>query len=108
MRVYIYRERIGVKATGDYNENTGELVVLKGSKVSETIAESKSFRAANPIKKRREAFVKNGKTICDMTFKSPSTAANFVTGRSSNGYEVWRDVKGTKLGMAIGRDNSKE
>ena len=108
MQVYVNKERIGVKATGIYDTKTGELVVLKGSVVSPTISESKSSRAINPIKKKREASVKNGKTICDMKFKSPSTAANFVMGRSSNGYEVWCDEKGIKLGVVLGRNVSKE
>lgn len=37
----------------------------------------------------------------DCRFTSPSTAAQFVTGRSSNGYEVWKVEDGKSLGSYL-------
>ena len=103
MKVYIRKERIGVDAVGEYNPNNGSLIVLKGSKVSNDIASSATFRAAASIAKQRKDTVKENKTICDVAFKSPSTAGNFVTGRSTNGYVAWCDESGQKLKAVLGR-----
>ena len=103
MKVYIKKEKIGVDAVGEYNTRTGELLVLKGSKVSNDIANSEKFRGATAIAEHRKDTVKNNKTICAVSFKSPSTAGNFVTGRSTNGYVAWCDETGKKLKEVLGR-----
>ncbi len=103
MRVYVKKDKIGVDAVGEYDPITGILVVLKGSKVSADIANSEKFRGTASIAKKRKDTVKNNKTICDVSFKSPSTAGNYVTGRSTNGYVVWCDESGRKLKEILGR-----
>jgi hypothetical protein len=45
----------------------------------------------------RETNVKDGKVIKDVCFKSASTAANFVTGSSTNGMLAWKDKDGNNL-----------
>ena len=103
MKVYVRKEKLGVNAMGEYNVETGSLIVLKGSVVSPDIANSEKFRASSSIAKQRKDTVKNNKTVCDVSFKSPSTAGNFVTGRSTNGYVVWCDDSGKKLKDILGR-----
>lgn len=71
--------------------------VLKGSKISSEITYSEKFRGAKSIEKAREGVVDGTLLIKDVTFKSASTAANFVTGTSTNGLKVWKDKKGTTL-----------
>jgi hypothetical protein len=39
----------------------------------------------------------NGIVLKDCSFNSPSTAAQFVTGSSRNGYLVWKTKDGKKL-----------
>lgn len=72
-------------------------VVLKGSKVSDDVAQSEKFGRHKSIISRREIYVKNGIVKENVTFKSSSTAANFITGRSTNGLITWKDENGTKL-----------
>ncbi len=103
MTVYVKKEKINVDAKGEYNIETGMLVVLKGSTVSSDVAKSEKFRSTASIEKKRKDTVKNNKTICDVSFSSPSTAGNFVTGRSTNGYIVWCDETGKKLKDVLGR-----
>lgn len=68
MKVYIVRERSGVNAKGEFDPTTRSLTVLKGN-VLQT----------------------------DVAFKSASTAANFVTGTSTNGLTAWKDKDGKTI-----------
>lgn len=97
MKVYLKRRNGVVDAIAEYNMETKECVVLKGSVVSETIAYSEKFRGAASIEKAREGKIKNGKVVKDVLFKSASTAANFVTGASTNGLVAWKDENGKSL-----------
>lgn len=98
MKVFLKKKNSIANAVGEFDERTKELTVLKGSIVSEDIACSEKFeRAANSIAKRRAICVKDNVVTQDVVFKSPSTAANFVTGRSCNGLLEWKDNDGRKL-----------
>ncbi len=97
MNLFIKR-RTGIDAKARYDVNKQDFVVLKGSKLSNKIANSATFRGAETIAKKRSGVVdENNVLLKDIHFKSSSTAANFVTGYSSNGLEVWRDSKGIRL-----------
>lgn len=96
MKVFIKRNDGGV-AEGEYDIETKQLVVLKGSMITEEIRYSAKFRGAKVIEKRRQGTVKNGKVMKDISFSSASTAANFVTGYSTNGLLAWRDENGRRL-----------
>lgn len=102
MEVYINRKD-GTQAAGEYNSETNALIVLKGSIVSSTVNRSEKFRGTATIERLREEYVKNGIVVEDVTFKSPSTAANFITGASSNGLTVWKDETGKKLKDVISK-----
>ena len=104
MKVYIQSEKTGVNAMGHYNSATKELVVLKGSCVSTDVCQSEKFRSARSVIKMRNEFVKNGVVVVDVPFKSPSSAGNFVTGRSTNGYIAWKDENGVLLRDLIEKD----
>lgn len=97
MKVYLKRRGSNVCAAGEYNPASKELVIKAGSVVSESIAYSEKFRGAKTIEKNREQYTKNGVVTVDVTFKSASTAANFITGSSTNGLVAWKDENGTKL-----------
>ena len=43
----------------------------------------------------------NGNILKNCEFTSPSTAAQFVTGRSTNGYEAWKVEKKLSLGQYL-------
>ena len=97
MNVFLKRERIGADAQGTYNPATKECNVLKGSKVSSVISHAPSFRGAKSVAKSREGTVKNNIVIMDVTFKSCSTAANYVTGSSTDGFSAWKVEDGRTL-----------
>ena len=97
MKVTIKRVKSNVDAIGEFNVDTGTLTVFSGSRLSDHIAFTGKFRGAKTVEKTREGVVENGVLIKDMTFKSASTAANFVTGSSTNGLTTWKTEDGKKL-----------
>lgn len=101
MQVYINSKKSNIDAIGEFNINTRELLVLKGSKVSDSIAYSEKFRGAKSIEKQRNGKIKNNILIENISFKSPSTAANFVTGRSTNGLIAWKNKEGKTIKIIL-------
>lgn len=91
------RTKAGVNATGDYDPVTKALTVKKGSTVSPDVHTTGKFRSANSVKKYRELYCDGIVTKEDVIFKSASTAANFVTGRSTNGLVTWKNKDGMTL-----------
>ena len=78
------------------------LVVKKGSRVSEKIAANVNLIV---LKKRKECVSSDYITKEDVSFRSPSTAAAFVSGNVSNGFRVWKVEKSIDLGKY--RENKK-
>lgn len=97
----LYLRSKNADAVAEYNPSTRVFIVKKGSRVSPDISHSEKFRGAKTIEKNREQYVRDGIVIKDATFKSSSTAANFVTGRSTNGLTVWKDKNGISLKMIL-------
>jgi len=91
------KEKMGVDAMATYNPETKECVVLKGSKVSKTISQAPTFRGAKSVEKYRADTVKNYVVTKDVHFKSCSTAGNYVTGRSTDGFGAWKVEDGRTL-----------
>jgi len=105
MTLYLKRNKNNISATGEYNPSTKQFVVLKGSRVSDKIAFTEKFRGAKTIEKNRTDIVRDNIVIKNITFKSSSTAANFVTGSSTNGLIAWKDKEGRTLKEIIGEAN---
>lgn len=97
MKLFLNTRNRRFEAVAEYDMKTGMFVVLKGSRVSDNVSFSPAFRGAKSVEKRRELFVKNCVVQEDVCFRSSSTAANFVTGNSTNGPSSWRDERGRKL-----------
>ena len=109
MKLYIKGKRNSTNAIAEYDVINGKFVVLKGSVVSNTIAHSSTFRGAKSIEKQRaNGNVIDGVVDKDVVFKSPSTAANFVTGASTNGLIAWKNEKGTSLKELLKKDGHDE
>ena len=107
MKVYLRKNRTDdIDAQGLYNSESRTLTVLRGSLVSRTIHYTDKFRGAKTIDNLRKEYVKDRIVIKDVIFKSASTAANFVTGGSTNGLITWKTESGKTLKEAI-RDNSE-
>ena len=97
MKLYLKSRKKLYNATAEYDINTGEIVVLKGSVLSENVVSTGSFRGTRPILKAREGCVNDNILLENKYFKSSSTAANFVKGSSSNGLICWKDKNGNTL-----------
>jgi len=108
MRLYLERKRTNVKAVAEFDEQSGTFTVLKGSIVSDTIAHTGKFRGAKSIENSRTGTVSNGKVIKDVAFKSSSTAANYVTGSSTNGLTAWKNDKGVTLKDLLSKEKTDE
>ena len=79
------------RAVGEYDSNTGKVTVLKGSVVSETIAQ---FKETETIRLLRNKYTdEEGILLQDVVFNSPSSAAAFVSGYSVNGLTAWHVEK---------------
>jgi hypothetical protein len=101
MKVILSNRANTYSARGTYDPSTKTLIVKAGAKVSVDISYSPTFRGRKTIEKLRAQFVVDGITQEDVTFKSSSTAANFVTGKSSNGMILWKTEDGTPLKNSI-------
>ena len=97
MKLYMKRKNKTIEAVAEYDLENGSVTVLKRSTVSANIAYSEKFRGAKSIEKSRSEYVENGIVIKDAYFKSASTAANFVTGSSTNGLTAWKSEIGKTL-----------
>ena len=97
MKLYIRRVKSGIDAVAEFDARTRTVTVLKGSRVSDVIAHSEKFRGAKSIEKSRAQYVQDSVVVKNAVFKSASTAANFVTGTSTNGLTAWKDDNGTTL-----------
>ena len=104
MEVFLVNKSGTVHAKGRYDESNGTITVLKGSIISKNVSGG-TFRSADTVKKLRSnpEQVVGTKVISDMVFKSASTAANFVTGSSTNGLLSWKNKDGVSLKQLIAK-----
>ena len=72
------------------------LTVLKGSRISATMA-SKMNPVAVKLRERKDTVDNDFVLQRDVTFRSSSTAASFVTGSIANGMRVWKLKDGKPL-----------
>lgn len=96
MNVKVYTKgRNGYSAKGVFDGKG--VTVKKGSQLSKTVA-----LKVNPIVIRlrsdRKIVSEESVLLKDVTFRSASTAATFVTGNVSNGMRVWKVEPGKDLG----------
>lgn len=84
-------------AEGIYSE--GKLIVKKGGKINLDFADHiRGGKKAKSFRNDPNYVDGEGNIINECVFSSPSTAAQFVTGRSTNGYEAWRVDGNKRLG----------
>lgn len=102
IKVYLTNKKRSYDAKGTYNEKT--FVVKKGSRIQLEFA--KHIIGGHKAKSYREdpKYVDiDGNVLKDCVFGSSSTAAQFVTGRSANGFIAWRVDKKTNLKRFLGK-----
>ncbi len=98
MLLFLKRSRNICDATCELKD--GMFIVKKGSLISKNDSYDKMTKEARTYRDD-EKIVKDYITQKDLTFKSSTSAAQFVTGQSVNGSKAWRDEKGNKLADLI-------
>lgn len=99
MKQKVFIKGRGYEATATYED--GKMVVHKGSKIGvPTTAKFKRTKKAYALREDNE-IVRDGVVIKECIFDSPSTAAQFITGGSRNGYDTWKVEKGYSLGKFL-------
>lgn len=101
MRIYMKSKNGKYDAQAEYDLKTKKTILLKGSRVSEEIAHSKTFRGTKKLEKLRSQYVVDCIVQEDVTFNSSSTAAVFVSGHNKNGLCTWTDAAKKKLGNYV-------
>lgn len=92
-----YTKGRGCNATGFYSFDG--FTVLKGSVIAKTVVPSFHWREKREKMIQEYASIEdNALTLTsDITFSSPSTAADFCIGSSNNGWLVWKDIDSNTL-----------
>ncbi len=106
---YAVSESRQAHGIGYYNESEHKFILSEGSILAPD--STQSFKQ----KDLRDKFIKEycikeeDKVILlhDVTFDTPSSASGYVFGRTSNGWEDWRDDEGKKLSEVVKRKKVK-
>ena len=88
MKVILKSKKDTHYAIGDFTEKG--IKILKGSRINVIDSYPKMSDRVREIRKNRKVVDEEGVLLEDVFFNSPSSAAVFVTGRSTNGYISWR------------------
>ena len=79
-----------------------KITVLPGGTISDSFAEYiQGGNVAKSFRENSEYVNMNRKIIKKCIFRSPSTAAQFVTERSVNGYKSWKVERTKNLGTYL-------
>lgn len=97
MHLILSRKNAGEYAECEYDPNTKKVIVYKGAKVSNGVSSSETFKAGEKIIELRKKYIVNGVLVQNIEFLSASTAANFITGCSTNGMLAWKNKDGVNL-----------
>lgn len=89
-------KKINFTTDATAKQNSEGFVVLKGSKIAPSSDGDINISPSNS-KKRNECKIENNVLQEDVLFNSPSSAAEFVTGKSSNGWISWKTKDGKTL-----------
>lgn len=92
-----YTKGRGCDARGFYSSDG--FTVMKGSVIAKTMTPSFNWKETREKILQEYTAAEGGALVMtsDKTFSSPSTAANFCTGRCNNGWTEWKDEKGNTL-----------
>ena len=67
-----------------------QIIVLSGSRINPIVTFSQMSEEIKHMREDRTIVSEQNELLVDVKFTSPSSAAQFVTGRSVNGYIAWR------------------
>lgn len=97
MKIKLYM----ISSKADYNASAvyenGKITIKKGSKIRKENPKFKRMELLDTYRKDKEIVSNDYTLLKDITFNSPSTAAQFVGDSSRNGLIYWRDENNIKL-----------
>ena len=98
----------GANAMGWYNKDSHRFIILKGSKLALSPTNSYKGEALRQKWISANCELKNGviEVRHDVEFDSPSTAAQYVSAASSNGWTLWKDKDGKTLDQVYRQGNN--
>ncbi len=96
IKLFAKGQKRKVEASANYIDNN-KIVVLKNSKISSQQSEFKMAKDAKEFRSNPKIVDNNYVVLQDVTFKSCSAAAQFVSGYSVNGLNYWKDSYGNSL-----------
>ena len=100
IKVTLKQKSTDVWAEATYEGKT--IKVLPGGKISKDFADHiQGGKKARSYRDNEEYVDADRNIIKECLFTSPSTAAQFVTGRSTNGYEAWKVEEKKSLGAYL-------
>ena len=82
-------------------------IVCKGSQISPSVSD-RVLPVVLKKRQNRELVSESGEVLKDIKFRSPSTAASFVSGSITNGNRLWKDKNGIKLAELRRRHSNGE
>lgn len=88
MKVVLKSRRGTHYATGDYENN--KIILHAGSLINLCLSYEGMSSKLQAMRKDKMLVSPSGMVLKEITFDTPSEAAQFVTGRSTNGYIAWR------------------
>ena len=101
IRLYLKSRNNEYDAVAEFDTSTNQMTVLRNSLISTKVAGG-MFRSSKSVEKQRQnASIKNRLLTENISFKSASAAANFVTGCSTNGLISWKTEEGITLKEAL-------
>lgn len=100
VKVYMVSKKADYSANALYED--GKITILKGSKIRKENPNFKRMTILDNYRKDRKIVDENYILLKNITFNSPSTAAQFVGDSSRNGLLYWRDENNKKLKDIIG------
>ena len=89
-------QKINFTVEATAKQTSEGFVVLKGSKIAPSSGTDDTISPGN-LKKRKESRIESDILQEDVLFNSPSSAAEFVTGKSANGWVCWKNKEGKTL-----------
>ena len=102
MRIKIYLRSKTNSVFAEALFEDGKTTILPGGKVSKDFAEHiRGGKTARSYRNNPEYVNEEGLILRECVFSSPSTASQFVTGRSTNGYETWKVENKKSLGTFL-------
>ena len=100
VKVYMISKKADYNASAIYED--GKITILKGSKIRKENKNFNRMSLLNTYRNDSKIVDNNYYLLKDITFNSPSTAAQFVGDSSRNGLLYWRDKDNNKLKNIIG------